>query len=76
MSRRVWRTRGVFLIGAILVGIAASLLAMGSDWASETFLHAIDNRPWLPFIITPLGLMLIIWMTRNLFVEAEGSGIP
>lgn len=76
MSRRVWRTRAVFLIGAILVGIAASLLAMGSDWASETFLHAIDNRPWLPFIITPLGLMLIIWMTRNLFVGAEGSGIP
>ncbi|WP_456447989.1 chloride channel protein [Thiolapillus sp.] len=76
MSRRVWRTRAVFLMGAVLVGIAASLLAMGSDWASETFLHLIDDRPWLPFIITPLGLMLIIWMTRTLFLGSEGSGIP
>ncbi|BAO43724.1 chloride channel protein [Thiolapillus brandeum] len=76
LSRRVWRTRAVFLIGAVLVGIAASLLAMGSDWASETFLWAIDDRPWLPFVITPLGLTLIIWMTRNLFVGSEGSGIP
>ncbi len=76
ISRRVWRTRAVFLMGAILVGIAATMLAWGSDWASETFLHVISDRPWLPFLITPLGLMLIIWMTRNLFVGAEGSGIP
>ncbi|WP_457673257.1 chloride channel protein, partial [Thiolapillus sp.] len=76
ISRRVWRTRAVFLMGAILVGIAATMLAWGSDWASETFLHVTRDRPWLPFLITPLGLMLIIWMTRNLFVGAEGSGIP
>ena len=76
ISRRVWRTRAVFLMGAILVGIAAAMLAWGSDWASETFLHVISDRPWLPFLITPLGLMFIIWMTRNLFVGAEGSGIP
>ena len=76
VSRRVWRTRAVFLIGAILVGMAASLLAVGSDWASHSFNQLIENRPWLPFIITPAGLVIIIWLTRNLFVGAEGSGIP
>ena len=76
LSRRVWQTRAVFLSGAVLVGVAATALALGSDWASEAFLQLTKGRPWLPFILTPLGLMLIIWMTRHLFVGAEGSGIP
>ena len=75
-SPRVWRTRGVFLVGAILVGVSASLLAMGADWASEHFLHLIRGRPWLPFVVTPLGLAFIVWLTRNFFAGAEGSGIP
>ena len=75
-SARVWRTRGVFLSGAILVGAAASLLALGADRASELFLHFVTGRPWLSFVITPLGLVFIVWLTRNFFAGAEGSGIP
>ncbi len=76
LSRRVWQTRAVFMTGAILVGVVASILAMGSDHASELFLRHIARYVWLPFLVTPAGLMLIIWLTRNLFVGAEGSGIP
>ena len=75
-SAQVWRTRGVFLAGAILVGVSASLLALGADWASERFLHLVEGRPWLPFVVTPLGLAFIVWLTRSFFPGAEGSGIP
>jgi len=75
-SSRVWRTRTVFLIGAVLVGLSASLLAHGADYASLWFDHMIDGRPWLPFVLTPVGLMLITWATRRFFPGAEGSGIP
>ncbi len=75
-SARAWRTRGVFLAGALLVGISASLLAMGADWASGHFRQLIAGRPWLPFLVTPLGLAFIVWLTRNFFPGAEGSGIP
>ena len=75
-SLRVWRTRVVFMLGAVLVGGAASLLAMGADWASAVFRQVIESRPSLPFAITPLGLVFIVWLTRNFFPGAEGSGIP
>ncbi|WP_456374294.1 chloride channel protein [Thiolapillus sp.] len=75
-SARVWRTRSVFLTGAILVGVAASLLAKGADEGSRLFLELIEGRPWLPFLITPLGLAFIVWLTRTFFPGAEGSGIP
>ncbi len=75
-SARVWRTRAVFLAGAVLVGAAASLLAVGADRASEQFLQLVEGRPWLPFLITPLGLVAIVWLTRRFFPGAEGSGIP
>ena len=75
-SARAWRTRTVFLAGALLVGVSASLLAVGADWASERFRQLIAGRPWLPFAITPLGLVFIVWLTRTFFPGAEGSGIP
>ena len=76
MSKRIWQTRIVFFSGALLVGLAATLVAFGSDLSTHLFSEAIEGRPWLPFIITPLGLMTIIYCTRTFFPGAEGSGIP
>jgi H+/Cl- antiporter ClcA len=76
MSGRIWRTRIVFFVGAILVGLSASLVAYGSDVSSHWFNLMTQDRPWLAFIITPVGLMLIIYLTRTFFPGAEGSGIP
>ncbi len=75
-SRIIWQTRIVFFTGALLVGLSATFVAMGSDLSSHWFSRLIEGRPWLPFILTPLGLMTIIYLTRNLFPGAEGSGIP
>lgn len=72
----MWRRRLVFWGGAILLGVAATSLAWASDWAGEVFRTVVGDRLWLPFLITPLGLMLIAWLTRRLFPAAEGSGIP
>jgi H+/Cl- antiporter ClcA len=75
-SRRIWQTRIVFFAGALLVGLSATVVALGSDLSSHWFSQMTEGRPWLPFIITPLGLMTIIYLTRTFFVGAEGSGIP
>jgi H+/Cl- antiporter ClcA len=70
------RVRAVFFGGAVLVGLIAALFALGSNLANASF-HALSNHsPLLPFIITPLGLVLIVWLTRRFFPGAEGSGIP
>ena len=36
-SPKAWKTRLVFWSGAVMVGIAAVLLALGSDHANEQF---------------------------------------
>ena len=75
-SRIIWQTRIVFFAGALLVGLSATFVAFGSDVSTHFFSQMIEGRPWLPFIITPLGLMTIIYLTRTFFAGAEGSGIP
>jgi len=76
LSPQVWRTRLTFWTGALLVGIAATLLAKGSDLAGHYFSLVLAQYPYAPFLITPMGLMVIAWSTHRFFPGAEGSGIP
>ena len=71
-----WRTRLIFWLGAILVGVVAATFALLGEFADHTFREYIAATPWLPFIVTPLGFVLISWLTRRFFAGAEGSGIP
>lgn len=66
----------VFWAGALFVGLAAALFALMASHADHSFTQLADQYPWLPFVITPLGLMLISWLTRRFFPGASGSGIP
>jgi len=75
-SVSVWRTRLVFWGGAALVGLSATLLALASSWADDHFHHWVERWTWLPFLLTPAGLIAITWATRRLFPGGEGSGIP
>ncbi|MDR3438385.1 chloride channel protein [Telmatospirillum sp.] len=68
--------RVVFWAGATFVAAAAILFAKGSTVAYETFHAAAAQRPWLVLVLCPLGLALSLWLTRQVFVGAQGSGIP
>lgn len=75
-SLKAWKVRLVFWCGAFLVGGIGALFAVASERADHLFHLAAGAGDWLPLIITPLGLVAIAWLTRNLFPGSQGSGIP
>lgn len=75
-SFKAWRLRLVFWVGALIVGITAVIFAMMADMADHSFTKLVKQYPYLPFILTPAGLMLINWLTRKFFPGSNGSGIP
>jgi len=74
--KSTWITSTIFWGGAILVGLAAALFALLGAKGDEFFRSLVSDNPWLPFIVTPLGLAAIVTITRKFFPGAEGSGIP
>lgn len=75
-KRSLWRTRILFWGGAILVGLIAALFAIMADHADHSFRELVAYNKYIPFIVTPLGLLLTAFITRRFFPGAEGSGIP
>jgi len=73
---KAWRIRLFFWIGAILVGGVAALFAIGSEHADHGFRLLTTQYNWASLIITPLGLIVIAWLTRRFFPGSQGSGIP
>lgn len=76
VSAQAWKIRLVFFGGALLVGLVAAVLAISSDFANEWFRHQVRQSQYIPFLITPLGLIAIVWLTQRVFPGGEGSGIP
>ncbi|HEX2590091.1 MAG TPA: chloride channel protein, partial [Rhizomicrobium sp.] len=74
-SRR-WQRRGVFMVGGLLVGVAAVLLAFGADGAQHLFREFLRIAPYGAFVATPLGFALCTWIGRRFFPNTQGSGIP
>jgi H+/Cl- antiporter ClcA len=76
LSRSLWNRRLPFLLGSVLVGLAAvtfSLLAT----AANAFVHVLFTRlPWLAFIVAPAGFAAISLIGARYFAGAQGSGIP
>jgi H+/Cl- antiporter ClcA len=81
-SRRVWLTVGPWVRriavwgGAVAVAAAAILFAMGSEQANSLFLRLVSISPYLPLVVTPIGLGLTVAITRRFFPGTQGSGIP
>lgn len=75
-SPKAWKVRLVFWSGAILVGLICALFAELAELANHLFFDIAEHNPLIPLIMTPLGLVLIAWLTTRLFPGAEGSGIP
>jgi H+/Cl- antiporter ClcA len=62
--------------GAILVGLIALLFADMANAAIAIFRERIAATWWLPLIVTPAGVLLIVTATRRFTPEGKGSGIP
>lgn len=75
-SPHAWQIRLALWGGALAVGLIATLFALAADRANEVFLMILEHGSWIPFVLTPLGLMFISWLTRNFFPGTQGSGIP
>ncbi len=71
-----WKRRLIFWGGALLLGIVAVLFAVASAYANEVFHDLLDVSPYLPLIVTPAGLALVVAITRKYFPGSQGSGIP
>ncbi|MBV8341961.1 MAG: chloride channel protein, partial [Gammaproteobacteria bacterium] len=76
VSPRVLRRTLLFWGGAVLVSAIAMAFAWAANGAAGLFGRAAAARPWLPFIVSPAGLALSVWLTRTVFPGAQGSGIP
>lgn len=73
---RLWIGRAVFWMAGVAVGLAAVGFAMLTDEAGALFRRLVAEHWWLTFVITPAGGAGLLWVTRNHFRGAEGSGIP
>lgn len=72
----LWRHRLLFLVGGIGVGLAAVLMAGLADAAQGAFRQVLGVSPWVALGLTPLGFTLCAWLAREVFPNAQGSGIP
>ena len=76
ISHKDWTGNLVFMLGGLIVGLVAVLMAISSEWADHRFFSMVEKYDYAAFIVTPLGLILIVYLTRKFFPGAEGSGIP
>ena len=76
LSPDAWKIRLLFWAGAVLVGLVASGFAISTVYAEEGFHHLLGYGDWVPFVLCPLGLALVSWLTRSIFPGSQGSGIP
>jgi len=58
------------------VGLAAIAFAKSAEYANSLHQRLVDASPLLPFIVGPLGLASVVWLTRRFFAGSQGSGIP
>src|SRR5947209_511933 len=70
------RQRALFLLGGCIVGLAGVVMAVGAEAAHDQFHRLLAAQPLAPLLVTPAGFVLIAWLTRRVFPNAEGSGIP
>ncbi|VAW93713.1 Chloride channel protein [hydrothermal vent metagenome] len=70
------KQRLIFLSSALIVGAVAAFFAIAAQQADHQYLALFKSHPWVALAIPPLSLALIAWLTKNVFLGTEGSGIP
>ncbi|MCS4533143.1 chloride channel protein [Neisseria montereyensis] len=64
------------LVGAAFVALVSLAFAEAADWALEENARLVQEYPWFAWVALPLGLPLIVWLTRRFAPYTSGSGIP
>ncbi|WP_061978368.1 chloride channel protein [Aureimonas sp. AU20] len=77
MSKRVWRPRLVFWLGALAVGLVSVAFAEMADWAQRMFeAMASHLGPAALLVVPPAGFALSSYLALRFFPNSGGSGIP
>lgn len=66
----------VFLLGGIMTGAVAVALALLADEAQAMFRALLLRSRYISLLVTPLGFGVIAYLTRRVFPNSQGSGIP
>lgn len=64
------------LIGSAFVALVSLIFAKMADYALELNMHWVAKYPWFAWVALPLGLPMIVWLTRKFAPYTAGSGIP
>lgn len=72
----IFRRRAAMVGGAISIGLIALLFANLADRANHAFIALYREYPYVPLALTPIGFVVIVWITRRTAPDARGSGIP
>ncbi|MBI1181659.1 MAG: chloride channel protein [Alphaproteobacteria bacterium] len=76
VTRGHWLRQSLFVLGGVVVGVAAVALAIWGDEANKRFHELLTWSRYASFVVTPVGFALAVWLTRRFFPNAQGSGIP
>ena len=76
LSVNKWKVRLVLWGSAIALGLTAAFFAIASGHSDELYHQLYREHPLVAYILPPLGLTVIAWLTRRFFQGSEGSGIP
>jgi H+/Cl- antiporter ClcA len=72
----LWYRGATWIIGPLLVGLAAVLLALGGDHATNFHRWLFTELPLLPLVMIPAGFALLAFLGQRYFPGAQGGGIP
>ena len=66
----------MFLLGGVVTGAAAVSLALLADEAQAAFRGLLHYSRYVSLFVTPLGFGITAYLTRRVFPNSQGSGIP
>ncbi|BBP01487.1 chloride channel protein [Sulfuriferula nivalis] len=72
----MWHRGSAWILGPLLIGMVAVVLATASDYANELNAKLFHTFFLAPILIVPLGFVLLTYVSRRYFAGTQGSGIP
>ncbi|HEX7648498.1 MAG TPA: chloride channel protein [Noviherbaspirillum sp.] len=74
--RHYWHHGAAWLLGSLLIGLAATGFAYGAEWANNLNKLLLSKTPIAALLVMPAGFALCAYLGRRYFAGTQGSGIP